>query len=284
MMPLSLIYTVTLVITSFVVGACSGGIVPELYVGIASPIDGGLATATLEPSLKWSTKGNILNGFCDYTGGVNVRSDENGQLPFNVWGSLQKSLFGWNCKTRFDTESSDLNELDFDIQVVGGPSILSLRASGYVNNYRSKSITGQIENVALTQGFRLPFIGGKLSVSPAYNLISKRTKVGLIYDITSNAQITFDANKDQQKVSIAYNINDSNSIKPSLTSNGDISVDYQYAVRDGGIVTTKYRPNDSTTVEYKDGPWIASATLPIDGYYKLYTKPKFSIRRYLTVE
>ena len=125
-----------------------------------------------------------------------------------------------------------------------------------------------------------------LSVSPAYNLASKRTKVGLTYDIASNTQIIIDANTDQQKITIAHAINDSNTIVPSITSNGDMALDYHYAVphSDGGILSTMYRPNDATTLEYKNGPWIASATIPIDGYYKVYTKPKFLIRRSLTVE
>ena len=276
---------------------CHGGIVPELYLGIESPppTSTEFAIATLEPTIKLSTKGSILNDWLDYSGGVTVRAiaTDDGikqELPFNMWGAIQKKAFlGWDWKARLDTDSSNWKDtVDFDVQAVGGPTNLLLRASGYFSTGTTttkKAITGHVQNVALTQGLRLPWIGGKLSVSPAYNLHSKRTKVGVTYDVSSNTQLMFDANKDQQKVTIAHAIDDSNTIVPSITSNGDFAIDYHYAVRDGGgILSTMYRPNDATTLEYKSGPWIASATIPIDGYYKLYRKPKFLIRRALTVE
>lgn len=294
------VLSITLQVCYFSSG-CNGGIVPELYLGISSG-NGVSAVATLEPTIKVTTQGTILDEWCDYFGGVTVRAttgDENQQeLPFSVWGTLQKKSFlGWDWKARLDTESSNLNEVDFDVQAVGGPTNLLLRASGYLSAVTTttnigkstksqKAITGQVQNVALTQGVRLPWIGGALSVSPAYNLVSKRAKVGVTYDIASNTQIIVDANRDQQKVTIAHAINDSNTIVPSITSNGDVALDYHYVVphSDGGILSTRYRPNDATTFEYKNGPWIAAATIPIDGYYKVYTKPKFLIRRTLTVE
>ena len=282
---------------------CYGGIVPELYLGIASPLSSsdGFAIATLEPTIKLSTKGTILNDWCDYSGGVTVRATGDSmkqELPFSVWGTIQKKSFlGWDWKARLDTESSNLNDVDFDVQAVGGPTNLLLRASGYLSSTTitsgigksktsKKAITGQVQNVAFSQGLRLPWIGGTLSVSPAYNLLSKRTKVGVTYDVATNTQIILDANKDQQTLTVAHAINDSNTIVPSITSNGDVAMDYHYAVpnSDGGILSTRYRPNDSTTLEYKNGPWIASATMPMEGYYKLYNKPKFLIRRSLTVE
>jgi hypothetical protein len=281
--------------------------------------------ATLEPTIKWTTQGTILKDWCDYSGGVTVRATSGGdgdwtnpqELPFNIWGTIQKKSFlGWDWKARLETESSNLNDVDFDVQATGGPTNVLLRASGYLSTVTTstasqksttsssssssssrdrfagqlpkfqKQITGQVRNVALTQGMRLPWNIGMLSVSPAYNVASKRVKVGLTYEIASHTQIMIDANTDQQKITIAHAINDSNTIVPSITSNGEVALDYHYAVpnSDGGILSTRYRPNDSTTLEYRNGPWIASASVPIDGYYKVYTKPNFVIRRSLTVE
>jgi hypothetical protein len=270
-------------IVAFISAHCvhSSGIVPELYLGVRTPSDGkGLATATLEPTLKWSTKGTILNDLCDYSGGVTLRTSDMGQLPFSVYGTIQKSsVFGWNCKAKFDTDSSSLDFVDYDIQAQGGPTNLLLRVSGYINSKKS-----ELQNIACSQGFRVPFIGGKLSVSPAYSLNSKRAKVGFKYNIPST-QISIDANKDEQKLTVAYDINESNTIVPSVTSNGKVAIDYHYYVgNNSGKLSTMYRPNDSTTIEYQDGPWIASTSIPIDGYFKPYAKPKFFIRRSLTVE
>jgi hypothetical protein len=277
------IYLLVALIVGSEFSTCSAGVVPELYLGVSSSTDG-LATASLEPSLKWATKGSLFDDFCDYSGGINVRSEDNGELPFNVWGVIQKSIAGWKVKAKIDTKSSNLDDMDFDVQGNGGPTNLSLRVSGFLNNYRSKAISGKVQNVGFTQGFDLPLIGGEVSVSPTYNLVSKRTKLSVKYDSLSSTQIVFDANKDHQKVAVAYRVNDANTIIPSITSNGDISLEYRHAVRDAGLLTANYCPNDATTVQYEDGPWIASAVIPIDGYYKLYAKPKFMIRRSLTAE
>ena len=285
--------TMTMMTMIVTLPCCYGGITPELYWTAKS--DGGFSSA-LEPTIKVSTKGTVWNDWCDYSGGVTVRaaSTTNEQqqqqqiLPFSLWGTVQKKSFlGWDWKARLDTESSNLNDVDFDIQAVGGPTNLLLRASGYWSGaVTQKTITGQVQSVAFTQGIRLPWMGGQqqLSVSPAYNLQSKRTKVGVMYDVSSGTQIALDVNRDQQKLTIAHAINDSNTVVPSITSNGHFALDYHYAVHEGGVLTTKYRPNDAAILEYQDGPWIASATIPIDGYYKPYLKPKLVVRRSLTVE
>jgi hypothetical protein len=118
-------------------------------------------------------------------------------------------------------------------------------------------------------------------LSPAYNLVSRRAKINVKYDVR-NMRILLDATKNQQRVTVAYFINEANTIIPSITSDGAMSVEYQHAVRDAGLFTARYCPNEATTLQYENGPWIASASIPIDGYYKLYAKPKFIIRRSLT--
>ena len=310
-----IIITILLHSQSIIIG-CHGGIVPELHLDIASPLSSsssGFAVATLEPTIKVTTQGSLLNDWCDYSGGVTIRATTaDGTtpqgLPWNVWGILQKKDFlGWDWKARLDTASSHWNEvMEVDVQAVGGPTDLLVRASGFLSSSGSSGSGSspstattiketilatrlQVQNVALTQGFRLPkWMGGRtLSVSPAYNVLSQRTKVGVTYDASSRTQIMVDANPDQQTMTIAHAINDANTIVPSISSNGNIAIDYHYAVLDsGGLLSTKYRPNDATTtLEYRNGPWIASATLPMEGYYKLLpTKPKFLLRRALTVE
>jgi hypothetical protein len=258
--------------------ACSAGIAPELSLGVASASNG-FATASLEPSLKWTTDGNVFDLF-DFSGGINIRSDDTGELPFNVWGVVRKSVAGWNLKARLDTKSTSLEDIDFDIQGTGGPTNLFLRASGYVTNYRSIAKSGKVREVGFTQGLSIPMIGD-VSISPAYNLVSRQAKLNVKYDIR-NIRMLLDANKNQQKVTVAYSVDEANTIIPCITSDGSVSVEYKHVVRDAGLFTARYCPNEATTVQYEDGPWIASASIPIDGYYKLYAKPKFMIRRSMT--
>jgi hypothetical protein len=278
--PACMVPVLTLLVVSvlFKSPTCSAGIAPELSLGVSSASDG-FATASLEPSLKWSTDGSFFD-FCDYSGGINIRSDDTGELPFSVWGAVRKSVAGWNLKAKLDTKSSSLEEFNFDIQGIGGPTNLLVRASGYLENYGSKARSGKVQDVGFTQGFSLPKIGSFL-LSPAYNLVSRRAKINVKYDVR-NMRILLDATKNQQRVTVAYFINEANTIIPSITSDGAMSVEYQHAVRDAGLFTARYCPNEATTLQYENGPWIASASIPIDGYYKLYAKPKFIIRRSLT--
>lgn len=257
---------------------CFAGIAPELSFRVASASDG-FASASLEPSLKWTTDGSLLD-FCDYSGGINIRSDETGELPFSVWGAIRKSVAGWNLKAKVDTRSTSLEDIDFDLQGVGGPTNLVLRVSGHVKSFRSKARSGKVHDVGFTQGFSVPKIGD-ISISPAYNLVSRRTRLNVKYDVRS-LRVLIDANKNQQRMTVAYYLNDANTIIPSITSDGTVSVEYQHALRDAGLFTASYCPNDAATVQYEDGPWIASASIPIDGYYHPYAKPNFMIRRSLT--
>ena len=152
-----------IIVTLHICPYCYGGIVPELYLGIASPLttSDGFAVATLEPTIKLSTKGTILNDWCDYSGGVTVRATGNmnqQELPFNLWGTIQKKSFlGWDWKARLDTESSNLNDFDFDVQAVGGPTNLLLRASGYLSSVNSTSSIGKSQKTQkkITGNYRM---------------------------------------------------------------------------------------------------------------------------------
>lgn len=207
-----------------------------------------------------------------------MRADD-GELPFSVWGSLKKPVRGWNLKAKVDTVSENLNSVDFVVQAEGGPTSLLLRASGNVD---AKSKTGKVTEVGLTQAFTAP--GGDLSLSPRFNLDSRKADVRVEYGIDDDAtHITVDADMDRQKVTVARRINAGNLVAPSITSDGDVELEYRRVVR-GGVLTAKYRPNDATSLEFEEGPWVASAQIPMDGFYKLSSGTKFSIRRSISVE
>jgi hypothetical protein len=272
---------------------CSAkGIVPELHLAVSSPPGGyskGYATASLEPSLKWSTEGSMLGGFCDFSGGVEITrpnfddGTDQSVLPFSVWGILRKGISGWDLKAKLNAASRNLNDVNFDVQAVGGPTNVVLRAIGNIqSNTRSiGSLKAAIRNVGLTQVFRVPF--GNLVWSPSYDLTSGQPKIKASYE-TSRTHLFIDAHQGQQSIALKYKIDSANAIIPSITSDGEVSLEYHHDVRDAGIFTAVYHPNEEVTIAYEDGPWTASASLPIDGYYKLYAKPSFVIRRSLTAE
>jgi hypothetical protein len=200
-----------------------------------------------------------------------------GEVPFSVWGSLRKSVRGWNLKAKVDAESDNLNSVDFDVQADGGPTSLLLRAAGNVDA-KAKSV--EVTEVGLKQSFDAP--GGDLSFAPNYNIASRKADVRVEYAV-DDTRITVDADMDKQKVTVARRINSENSIAPSITSDGDVELEYRRVIRDG-VLTANYRPNDSTSFKYEEGPWVAKADVPMDGFYKLSSGTKFSIRRSIAVE
>jgi hypothetical protein len=215
-----------------------------------------------------------------FQGGFNMRPDD-GEIPFSVWGSLNRSVGGWNLKAKVDADSKDLNSVDFDVRAEGGPTSLQLRASGNVD---AKSKSGQVTEVGLTQAFGAP--GGELSLSPSYNYETRKAQVRVEYGLDgNNTRITVNADSDRQKVTVARRINADHSIAPSITSDGDVELEYRCRVVGDGVCTANYRPNDATCLEYEAGPWVASAIVPMDGFYKISNAgTKFAIRRSIPIE
>lgn len=200
-----------------------------------------------------------------------------GDIPFSAWGILRKSVRGWDLRAKVDAESENLNNVDFHVLADGGPTAVTLRASGNVD---TKSKSGKVTDVGLTQSFSAP--GGDLFLSPSYNLASRKAEFNVEYAV-DNTRIIVDADKDKQRVTVARRIDDLNWIAPSITSDGDLEVEYRRIVR-GGVLTANYRPNDSTSFKYEEGPWVATAEVPMDGLYKLHSGTTFSVRRSISVE
>ena len=100
---------------------------------------------------------------------------------------------------------------------------------------------------AVLQSTLLP--GGDLSLSPRYNLATGKADVRVDYD----TRISVDADKYRQKLTVARRIkNDDNSIVPSITSDGDVEVEYRRVVRDAFIRHGKQLATDPTIDSFED--------------------------------
>lgn len=208
-----------------------------------------------------------------------MRSDDlaTSNVPFNVWGSLSRSAGAWNLKARASANSDDLQSLDVNVSAEGGPADTKLRAQGSIN---AGSQSGEIREVGLSQSFDAP--GGDIQLSPRYNLASGKADIRVDYGL-DDTRITVDADADRQTVTVAQRLDDNNEIAPSINSDGDINVRYRRNVGDG-VLTANYKPNDSTSLTYEEGPWTASADIPMDGFYQVNGGAKLSFRRSVSVE
>jgi len=255
--------------------ACAG-IAPELNVAVSSGSNNDFSGA-LAPSVKWSTEGNV--GGTDYEGGVNLAASGLAQsdLPFSVWGKLRREIGDWGVTAKIDANSDDLGHVDLDLQAQGGPTDLTLMAQGSVDAGRQ---SGELREVGLQQSFEAP--GGNLSLRPRFNLAQGKADVRVEYE-HDDTRLQVDADMDSQRITLAQRLDDNNSISPSISSNGDIELEYRRNIGDGTL-TANYKPNDSTSLKYEEGPWVASADIPMDGYYNFNGGAKLNVRRSVNLE
>lgn len=264
------------VILASVIGLASANINPEVHIGVSAK-DSQAYAGAFQPSVKWSTEGSV--GDYDYEGGVNMRADDltTRDVPFNIWGKLRREVGDWDLTAKADTRSDDLQHLDIRIDAEGGPADTRLRAEG---SFDTSAQTGNLRNVGVSQSFDAP--GGDIRLSPSLDLASGRGDVRLEYE-NKDTKITLDADQDHQKVTIAQRLDEDNQISPSITSEGDLEVEYRRNVGEG-VMTAHYKPHESTRITYEEGPWQATADVPMDGFYNVKGGTKLSIRRSVSVE
>jgi hypothetical protein len=201
-----------------------------------------------------------------------------GDAPFNIWGKLNRNLGGWDLRAKVDTTSDDIRRLDFDVEAEGGPTDIKLRAQG---NMDAANQSGEIREVELSQSFDIP--SGEVAISPRYNLNTGKADITLAYENSdTDTTITIAANSDQQRVTVSQRIDENNEIAPTVTSDGDIELRYKRIIGDG-VMTANYKPNDSTSIQWEDGPWTARADFPTENFYKL-GGPQLSIKRSINVD
>lgn len=265
-----------LFVAAFLVGFASAGINPELSVSVSTK-DASELSGRFDPAIKWSTERDI--GECNVEGGVNMKVDSlAGEAPFNIWGKVKRSVAGWNVQAKLDTASNQFRRVDIDVEAEGGPTDCKLRAQGSVD---TSAQSGEVREVGLTQSFEAP--GGNMAVSPSYNLASRKGDVVVAYEnIDTDTTVTIAADMDKQRLTVSQRIDEDNEISPSITSDGDIEVQYKRVMGDG-LMTANYKPNDATSLKYEEGPWVASANFPMDGFYQV-GRPGLAVKRSVKID
>jgi hypothetical protein len=191
-------------------------------------------------------------------GGVNLKVVESNAMPYSVWGKVKKSLMGWSVAARVDADSSDLNQMAVDLQLSGGPANTGIQLKGSANG---AARSGTVSSVKLTQS--VDGLGGAWTVIPQYNLDSGKGDVKVAYGI-AGATVTVDAAGDSQKVTVSKQFGEKNRIAPSISTKGDVELEYSRSIASGSLTTT-IKPNNSINVKWQDGNWAANLNAPMAG-------------------
>lgn len=119
-----------------------------------------------------------------------------------------------------------------------------------------------VRSVEATKGFDSG--GARVTVNPRYNLETEEADVVVKYN-NGNTDVKLTASADAQEVTISQQIDDDNRVAPTISSGGDLSVEWERRLSDSSSLTATLKPNDSVDVEWKDDDWTANVNCPIDG-------------------
>ena len=196
-------------------------------------------------------------------------------MPYGIWGRIKGTVSGFGLSAKVDTSSKDTSALGLDLQAAA-PSGTTLQVTA-VADTETPSVT--FGNVKVTQ--KIQTDAGDFVIAPKYNLASSSADVSISYG-RDDTKVTIDANMDKQKITVSQGIGENNMIKPSVTSEGDVELSYTRTIGPGAL-TAAYKPDSHASLSYEDGPWVATVTAPIDGFYKPSEKVKFNVRRSVDV-
>lgn len=189
---------------------------------------------------------------------MNLRVDDTGEMPFTVWGKVKSTLMGWNVAARVSADSTNINKLGLDVQASGGPVGTGIQVTGSAD---ADALTAKIASVKLSQSVQA--LGGSLTVEPGYNLNAEKANVKVVYGIDGTA-VVVNADATTQMVTVLQQLGDNNRIAPSITSDGDVTLEYRRAIQTGSLTAT-LKPKDSVNLRWADGKWMVNVNAPIEG-------------------
>lgn len=226
---------------------------------------------------------------------------DDGEMPCSLWGRVKKSAaFGSKLSCLVETSSKDFHHLSVDLRATKDSASLQVTGSVTVEDEPSKATkqskstskirpsrqaSFEVQSVKLSQTIRDPLVGGRLTVTPRYNIVKDKADITTSYGLAGTF-LTLDATADTQKLSIRQEIL-GGSIKPSLDTNGRVEVQYTRPIASGSL-TASYKHDDSLGLMYEQGSLVATVVAPpVQDLISLSCKPqdvKFSIRKavYLT--
>lgn len=251
---------------SFVAVVSAGVPRPEILVGINVGEEQKGSLGGIEPRVKWATSGEVA-GF-DVEGGIDITIKDVDQPPITgVWGKFKRSIEGFgDIAVRGDMDPNTPDNVNLDIRANAfGTAIQVVGQAG------SDSVS--VDRVQVTKD--LDAFGGKFSFTPKYDVGAQEgdLRVGYAMDGT---KVIVDA--QSKKLTVAHSFTDKDTVAPTLTAAGDLSLSYSRDL-DVGRITTTWTPNDSIKLHWSDGVYDTTIKAPLEGMYKTTSGVRVNIKR-----
>lgn len=194
-------------------------------------------------------------------------------------GDLKRAPESLFAKRSWDSDAGTLTvDTDYSID----SSVLSVAADWNSDNLgMSLSAAADSKDKLKSIGFEKETTlgGNKFTVRGAYDMLCKKLSGSTNYDVQdTNLQINYDNDSKDLVVQIARDLDDKNTVSPSVSlKTGDIS--YGFTRKwDGGSLKSRLFPGDKVELEWVDkgtsGSWTTSAEVPLEN--KANTKVSFA--------
>jgi len=235
-------------------GAAAGG-KPSLSISVRDGKFDGIEG--LDPTISWENSAKA--GDLDITYGIEAAARPTADLaslPRSIWGKAKTDISGWGVTARAEVDAQKMNGADIEVDASNNEQDLSVRLTA------SAGKDFNVRTVEATKGFDSN--GAHVTVTPRFNVETDERDVVVNYD-NGDTNVKLTASAESQKVTISQQIDSKNRVAPTITSSGDLSVEWERTLADDSSLTATLKPNDSLDVEWKDNAWTANVNMPIDG-------------------
>jgi hypothetical protein len=212
----------------------------------------------LDPIVSWESETDTGDVVLTYGIEASLRATKDvASLPRSIWGKAKTDVSGWGLSARAEVQGSDFTNanLDFDADNQELDVALRLEASA------GKELVA-LQRVELTKGFDAN--GARVTVTPRFNLEEDDRDVVISYS-KDNTNVKLTASADNQELTLSQQLDVDNRVAPTVTSKGDISVEWERRLGFDSSLTANLKPNSSLDLEWKDAAWTANINVPIDG-------------------
>lgn len=214
----------------------------------------------LDPTVSWDNSNTFGDVDVEYGVEASARpTTEVASIFRKVWGRAHTEVADWGVSARADVDGDDLTSANLELEVENEDLELSAKVVATAGTKGDKFV---VRGVEIRKDFDIDL--ARLTVNPRYNVENNDGDVILNYD-NDGTGVQLKASLDSQQVTVSRQIDEMNRVAPTLTSAGEVAIEYERKIGESGAVIATVKPNDSIDVEWKDSDWTANINMPMDG-------------------
>lgn len=237
----------------------TGAAAPRISLNLQDGVYGGIEA--LDPTISWSGSTSLENVDISYGASARAIPTRNlSDLSKEIWAKISTKLvgdIGLSLKAR--VEDMDFSTVALDL----GMKSSKLDSAIYTGGNLDSNLGLSLDEVQFVKDFRGD--GHFVSIKPTVHLKKKDISIKAQYSDKNGIDVEIKASKDIKSVTVSSQVDDRNRISPTLTSKGDISIDWERRLGGDDSVITSYKPDKFINILLKEGPYKTKIFLPIDG-------------------